>query len=268
MIVDASTHEFLTIRQIPSMTLINTALSDDSNDLIISISGTNKEVAIPLRPSPDWLDQHTTLRQVKVWDVLTDGYVYGDAVNSLLSEFLGRDVCLVYKGPTPRGLKGNGAPEVLGREQFTNFPDLHPVQIASLASIEELNSRLVQRGDKPISVERFRPNIIVKGNAPWIEDSWKTVRISSSRDDTTGYIDFDVLARCARCQVPNVNPDSAEKHPREPWDTLVGYRRVDEGIKFKPCFGMLSAPRSEGVLETGMRFEVTKTGEHHYIKGF
>ena len=69
--------------------------------------------------------------------------------------------------------------------------------------------------------------------------------------------------------MPNVDPDSAVKHKKQPWDTLVSYRRVDEGIKYKPCFGMLSAPRGEGVVEVGMRLEVLEeTSEHRYITGF
>lgn len=82
-------------------------------------------------------------------------------------------------------------------------------------------------------------------------------------------LEIDVQARCARYQVLNVDPETAEKDKKEPWDTLVSYRRVDEGIKWKPCFGMLSCPRNEGPIEVGMRFEVVETTEgHRYIKGF
>ncbi|KAH1496341.1 hypothetical protein LV164_007646 [Aspergillus fumigatus] len=262
MFVDAKTHEFLTIRQLTQMTLINTALSDDGTSLLLSITGSDEKVQIPARPDAAWLAAHTTLAQVKVWDTLTDGYLYGDAVNAPFTRFLQRDVCLVYKGPTPRILQGNGDPRLLGRQQSTNFPDVHPVQIASEASLAELNRRLRRKGAQPITVERFRPNIIVRGTVPWAEDSWKTVRIGSE-------LDLDVVARCARCQVPNVDPETAEKHKREPWDTLMTYRRVDEGIKYKPCFGMLSAPRNEGVVEVGMTLEVLEeTTQHRYIKGF
>jgi uncharacterized protein YcbX len=66
-----------------------------------------------------------------------------------------------------------------------------------------------------------------------------------------------------------VDPDTAEKHKTQPWDTLMSYRRIDEGMKYKPCFGMLSAPRNEGDIEVGMRFEVLEeTNTHRYIKGF
>ncbi|KNG81311.1 MOSC domain protein [Aspergillus nomiae NRRL 13137] len=267
MLIDANTHDFLTIRQIPQMTLINTALSADSQFLVVTFTGVaDKEVRVPLRPDTAWLDAHTTLGQVKIWDIDTDAYIYGPEVNGPFSAFLGRDVCLVYKGPTPRVMRGNGDPRLLGRTQSVNFPDVHPVLVASEASIAELNSRLAEKGVDPIGVERFRANVIVKGGEPWVEDEWKVVRIA---DGAGKVLEFDVLARCARCQVPNVDPDTAEKHKTQPWDTLMSYRRVDEGMKYKPCFGMLCAPRGEGALEVGMRFDVLEvTNEHRYIKGF
>lgn len=289
MLVDATTNEFLTIRQIADMTRIGTGLSPDGTELIITIPSPNASdgegegkskkpsstLRIPSHPTREWLEKNTTVAQVKIWDNLTDGYMYNDEINVPFSAFLGRPAALVYKGPTPRTLKGNGAPVRLGRVQSIGFPDVFPVLIASESSLSELNSRLVAKGSDPITIERFRPNIIVKGGIPWSEDSWKTVRIchdpsekSSSLSRNLG-IEFDIVARCARCQVPNVDPDTAVQHKKQPWDTLVSYRRIDEGIKWKPCFGMLSAPRAEGVIRVGMKLEVLEeTKEHKYITGF
>ncbi|PKY03127.1 hypothetical protein P168DRAFT_177725 [Aspergillus campestris IBT 28561] len=273
MLVDATTLEFLTIRQIPEMTLINTALSPDSSTLILSIAGpsTTTPIEIPTRPDQPWLDANTTLATgVKIWGSLTDGYLYSADLTAPFSSFLGRPVRLVYKGPTPRIAQGNGAPHLLGRSQPVNFPDVHPVLIASESSLADLNARLAE----PIPIERFRPNIVVRGGVPWSEDVWKLVRLVGSGDSTStptnssGGLEIDIVARCARCQVPNVDADSAQKHPAQPWNTLVSYRRVDEGIKWKPCFGMLGAPREEGVVKVGMRLEVLALGEHKYIKGF
>ncbi|OJJ45417.1 hypothetical protein ASPZODRAFT_144049 [Penicilliopsis zonata CBS 506.65] len=283
MFIDPTKNEFLTIRQIPQMTLINTALTEDGETLLLSVAGDNEQrvVRIPAHPSAAWLADHTTLETVKIWDTVTDGYVYGPEVNELFSVFLARPVCLVYKGPKPRVLQGNGDPRLLGRKQTTNFPDVHPVLIGSEASIAELNARLQHKGVDPITIERFRPNIIVAGNAPWTEDSWKLVRISPQKSSSSSSssaamrqrkqkpLEIDILARCARCQVPNVEPSTAQKHTREPWDTLMSYRRVDEGMKWKPCFGMLSAPRNEGPVEVGMLVDVLEeTTQHRYISGF
>lgn len=294
MIVDAVTHVFLTIRQIPEMTLVTTGLSPNGESLLLSTTDeTGKKgdtIAIPSHPDEAWLAQHTTLSSdIKIWDAVTDGYIYNPetGVNQMFSTFLNRPVVLVYKGPTPRVLKGNGDPRVLGRVQDTNFPDVLPVLIASQASIDELNGRLKAQGHEEITIERFRPNIIIRGRegAAWVEDSWKTIRVSGPVEANPGSgsdgtllekgnhaekaLTFDIVARCGRCQVPNVDPETAVKHKNQPWDTLMSYRRVDEGLKYKPCFGMLGVPREEGEIRVGMRFDVLEeTSEHRYIKGF
>ncbi|KAJ9626744.1 hypothetical protein H2204_009889 [Knufia peltigerae] len=277
MFVDGK-HQFLTIRQKPQMTLINTAVDEESGNLVITIGhDVDKEVRVPLRPDQAWLDDNTEKVTVDIWEHLTDGYAYTDAkLKKIFSDFFEEEASLVMKGPQPRMCAGNGDARLLGREETVNFPDVLPVQIASDSSLAELNSRLQAKGEKAITIERFRPNIIIKGGEPWSEDSWKTIRIngdSSLLTTITGgnrnALDVDVVARCARCTVPNVNPDTAEKHPKQPWDLLVSYRRVDEGIKFKPCFGMLCCPRNEGKVEVGMRFEVlAETKDHKYQKGF
>jgi uncharacterized protein YcbX len=307
MFVDAETLKFITIRDISEMTLIDTALDssrgedgaasehDGQEMLVISIRNTDKKVAVPARPTPQWLSQNTELKRVEIWEYNTDGYIYSEAINSICSEFLGKKVKLVYKGPEGRIATGNGAPNILGREESVNFPDVLPVLIANEASLWELNGRLEKKGARDITVERFRPNIIVRGGnsvagdedkAPkaWSEDTWKTIKIlnTHSRPHIGGITSMfmgegandglviDIQARCARCQVPNVDPDTAAKNKHEPWDTLVSYRRVDAGIKWKPCFGMLGCPRNEGPIKVGMKFEVTEEvkGEHRYVKGF
>jgi uncharacterized protein len=71
-------------------------------------------------------------------------------------------------------------------------------------------------------------------------------------------------------QVPNVDTETAEKNQRQPWNTLMKYRRIDEGITFKPCFGMLCVPRGAGgEVSVGMKVEVTEvTDKHRYMPGF
>jgi uncharacterized protein YcbX len=273
MFVDEKKHEFITIRQKSQMTLIDTAISADSQDLTISIRNTDKSVKVPARPTAQWLEANTKLQQVEIWGHQTDGYKYSDEINSVFTEFFGEKVSLVYKGPTPRICGGNGAAQFLGREESVNFPDVLPIQIASQSSLQELNSRLTKKGQDALTVERFRPNIIIKGDVPWSEDSWKIVRINGSSSflgsivgGNRDALDIDVVARCARCQVPNVDPDTGVKHKKEPWDTLMSYRRVDEGMKYKPCFGMLCCPRNEGEIAVGMRFEVLETTDKHFYR--
>ncbi|KAK1020718.1 hypothetical protein LTR33_018778, partial [Friedmanniomyces endolithicus] len=140
------------------------------------------------------------------------------------------------------------------------FADVMSLQVASEASIKDLNKHLEARAKEDptitaLTIERFRPNIIVRGrdSHPWEEDTWKRIRLTTTiaAEEALYRVDLDVVARCARCQVPNVNPNTAEKHPHQPWDELMKFRRVDKGgvAKYKPCFGMLCVPKNEGKIQ-------------------
>ncbi|KAF7586789.1 hypothetical protein BBP40_008335 [Aspergillus hancockii] len=261
MFISTETREFLTIRSNSNMTLIRTAFDAETDTLNIFIKE-HKIVEIPAHPTTEWLRSNTELKKAGIWGEQTDAWEYKASLTQPFSDFLHRDVRLLYKGPRPRTLRGCGAPKLLGRTAATNFADMMPVLVVSMASIEELNKRLVSSGDKEIEIERFRPNIIIRGSEPWNEDGWKTLRLN----DGEGALELDVVSRCLRCQVPNVNPETADKHPRQPWEQLMKYRRIDPGFKFKPAFGMLCVPREEGFVEVGMKFNVTSmTNDHFFI---
>lgn len=264
MFVDAKSMKFLTIRQISEMTLIDTKLTENKK-LEVSVRGKEGvKFAIDAFPSQEWLKANTILSECEIWGAKTDGWVYAESLTKPFAEFLGKDVRFVYKGPTRRDLPPQARPEVLGRIGSTKFADFMPVQVSNQRSIEELNKRLKAAGEAEITIERFRPNIVVEGEEPWYEDVWKTIRVGGSK---SGNITLDIPVRCARCQVPNVDPDTGVKNPKQPWDTLMKYRRIDEGITFKPCFGMLCVPRNEGYIEAGTDFEVLEVTEEHNWKG-
>jgi uncharacterized protein YcbX len=247
------------------MTLIDTKLTDKDSKLHVSIR-TKPEVSfeVATHPTDQWLKNNTTLSEIEIWGVKTDGWIYPESMTKPFSSFLGKDVRFVYKGPTRRDLPKQARPEVLGRIGSTKFADFMPVQVSNQRSIEELNSRLKANGEDEITIERFRPNIVVEGDEAWYEDVWKTIRVGGTRP---GNITLDIPVRCARCQVPNVDPETGVKNPKQPWDTLMKYRRIDEGINFKPCFGMLCVPRGQGFIETGTEFEVLEVTEEHNYKG-
>ncbi len=77
--------------------------------------------------------------------------------------------------------------------------------------------------------------IIVTGPTPYSEDHWTRIRIGPQV--------YYLACRTARCLLPNVNPDTAVKHPAEPDRTMKSFRCIDEGAGPKlACLGMQVVP--------------------------
>ncbi|KAJ9108595.1 hypothetical protein QFC19_002311 [Naganishia cerealis] len=70
------------------------------------------------------------------------------------------------------------------------------------------------------------------------------------------------VSRCGRCQLPNVNPDTAEADKAVPYKILAKYRRVDPAQKFTPIFGVNAVPQQlYGVIHVGDRVRVKKMND-------
>ncbi|EPQ31731.1 uncharacterized protein PFL1_01064 [Pseudozyma flocculosa PF-1] len=130
-----------------------------------------------------------------------------------------------------------------------------------------------------LPITRFRPNIIVHtlpGSTgpelvPWEEDGWKAAEFfhPSSGDKPPMGAEAEgkgrglyILEKCARCMVPNIDPETGVRDNFLPYRVLQQYRQVDpkNAVKGKPCFGMLSVPReTSGVLRVGDIMRITKT---------
>ncbi|SNX82364.1 uncharacterized protein MEPE_01070 [Melanopsichium pennsylvanicum] len=137
-----------------------------------------------------------------------------------------------------------------------------------------------------LPITRFRPNIIID-NAPalhsstsssnrlsaWEEDGWTAAELfdtdtipspppMGAEAEGLGRAGIYMLAKCARCMVPNIDPDTGVRDNFLPYRVLQEYRQVDKvaATKGKPCFGMLSVPREkQGVVKVGDIWRVTKT---------
>jgi len=120
----------------------------------------------------------------------------------------------------------------------TGFADGYPALVVSEASLDALNARLIARASAPLPMNRFRPNIVVGGAAPFAEDGWKRIRI--------GGMIFDLVKPCARCEVTTTDQDTAEKG-LEPLATLATFRKVNG----KVMFGMNAIHAGPGVVQVG-----------------
>ena len=80
---------------------------------------------------------------------------------------------------------------------------------------------------------RFRPNVVVDGEAPFAEDDWSSVRLGETA--------FRVAGRCDRCVMTTIDPVSLARG-KEPIRTLAKHRKKDG----KTYFGVWLVPVLDG----------------------
>ncbi|MBA0052592.1 MOSC domain-containing protein [Streptomyces sp. AJS327] len=187
--------------------------------------------------------RHGTV-EVEVWRSTVETVPAGGAADDWLSEFLGGPVRLVhldapeYRRPIDPayGLPG----------ETVSFADGFPLLLVSVSSLDALNS-LIAQGDHPdegpLPMNRFRPNLVVEGTAPWAEDDWRRVRV--------GEVTFRVVKPCGRCVVTTTDQRTGERG-KEPLRTLTRHRRFGDQL----VFGQNLIPEGTGRVRAGDPFEV------------
>lgn len=227
MVVDQQ-YRFLTQRELPRMCLIHA----EPLDAGLRLSAANIEpLEIPLAPT-------LLACEVDVWGDHCQARDAGDAAASWLSQFLAVDCRLVY---FPDDGRRAVDPTFAQPGDVTAFSDGFPLLLISQASLDDLNGRLAQ----PVSMSRFRPNLVVSGSPPFAEDGWKRLRI--------GDITLRVVKPCSRCAIPTVDPTTGQRHPdAEPLRTLGTYRMRDHKI----FFGQNVIADNTGPIAVGMPVEV------------
>ncbi len=218
MIVD-ETGKFLSQRSTPSMCFLS-ATTTDSELRIQDRAGDC--IVVDLAPTENRL-------AVRVWDDTVEAAPVALA-DEWLSDHLAKHVRLVYM-PEDASRFAPGS----SNQDPISFADGFPALVAGEGSLEALNERL----GEPIGMNRFRPNIVVRGSAPFAEDEWRRIQI--------GDIPFHFCRRCARCNLTTIDPETARSGP-EPLRTLAKFRLINQ----KACFGAYFGPEAAGTIEVGM----------------
>ncbi|MFI0733911.1 MOSC domain-containing protein [Streptomyces sp. NPDC021225] len=148
----------------------------------------------------------------------------GAAADEWLSGFLGTPVRLVHLDDPSR--RRPLTPEFAHGGETVSLADEFPLLLTTTASLDALNS-LIAQGDHPdegpLPMNRFRPNVVVEGTAPWAEDTWRRIRI--------GEVVFRVPKPCARCVITTTDQETAQRG-KEPLRTLARHRRFGDELFF------------------------------------
>jgi uncharacterized protein len=226
MVVDAATGEFLTQREVPRMALIAPQLA--AGELRVAAPG------MPPLATPVAVEGLT--RPVVVWRDRCDAVDQGDEVAGWLSAFLGRECRLVRMAE--RFVRPVDPTYATSPADQVGFADGFPCLLIAEESLADLNSRLAE----PLPMNRFRPNIVIAGGAPYGEDRVGRLRI--------GDVVFDAPKACARCVITTVDQATGQTG-KEPLRTFASYRRVARGV----LFGQNLIHAAQGTIRVGDRVE-------------
>lgn len=224
MLVDDQGH-FASQRQIPRLQLVRPAFEGDT--LLLS--------APDMLPLALPLEVQGTPRPVEVWDDELTALDQGDAAAHWFEAAVGRPLRLVRFDPAQRRL--SDPKWSAGVEAPNAFSDGFPLLVCSTDSLAELNARLEARGQAPVTMERFRPNLVLDGLDANGEDFIDTLELP-------GGVRLKLVKPCVRCAIPNVDPITAEVGT-EPGATLATYR-ASRRMKGRITFAM------NAVIEAGV----------------
>lgn len=223
MLVDEQ-QQFMTQRLYPLMALFRPEYSN--NGFNIQYDGDN--IQLPFEASSNEIT-------ATVWDDTVTVMEVSPQHSEWFSIRLGINCKLVA---FPENNQRNIDSKYAHNGEQVSLADGYPLLIIGQASLDDLNNRL----EKPVPMDRFRPNLVFTGGEPYEEDSWKNFSIGTCR--------MAGIKPCGRCTIPTVDQQTGKKGT-EPLATLSSYRRQNN----KVLFGQNLVPLSGGIISEGDMIE-------------
>jgi uncharacterized protein YcbX len=224
---------FITQRDYPKLALVTPSISEEN--LTLSAPGADILTIDIQKSGPTRLVDIWRSKGVQAVD-------QGEQAAKWFSDWLETSVRLVHIADGY--LRKLNEKYAVNADDHTAFADGYPILLTSEEALEDLNARL----DEPVPMNRFRPNIVVRGCEPFAEDTWSRIRV--------GKIEMAVVKPCARCVVTTIDKETLEQS-KEPLKTLTSYRTQAGGA----MFGQNVIPLNEGRLELGMNVEILSNRE-------
>ncbi len=223
---------FLTQRQFPEMALLRTAIEKDRL-LVFHKDFKEEKIVLPLVPE---INSKNLL--VKIWDDVCEAQLISKEADTWFSKQLKFMCKLVYM---PEKAERKVDPKYALDNDITSFADGYPALIIGQESLDDLNSRLIEK----LPMNRFRPSIVSTGGAAFEEDTIEHFRIKE--------INFYGVKLSARCVITTTNQDTGLT-AKEPLKTLAGYRMKNN----KVFFGQNLLVKGNGKINIGDKIEIVK----------
>jgi uncharacterized protein YcbX len=232
MVVD-NQGKFLTQRQHPQLATVKVEIVAKK----IKLSHQDNSIE-PLEFTPK---EDNPQIPVQVWHDHTIAIDQGDNVAQWFQQVLSINDCRLVK-QSSQHIRPISPTYSTQNNQPVSFADGFPYLLTNTASLKELNQRLEKKypqQNQQIPMIRFRPNIVIETQTPFIEDRWHSL--------TIGKITFDLVKPCSRCQITTTDQKTGAKNPfQEPLTTLSSFRHIpQQGI----MFGQNMIPQNHGIID-------------------
>ena len=246
MMLVSGNGKFITQRQFPQLALVRVEIVDrmisiglkdrSFPSLSFSIVPTGKTVEVEI-----WRDRILAVDR-------------GDEIAAWFQRFLnldGEKTCRLVQ-QSPEHIRPITIKYPSQENTPLGFADNYPIMLTNTASLEELNQRIVEihiSQKQAVSMDCFRPNIVIDSTEPFMEDRWSLIQI--------GEIQFQVVKPCSRCIITTIDGEvGTKKQSKEPLSTLGTFRQLSEqGV----MFGVNMIPQNQGTIKVGDRLEVMET---------
>ncbi len=182
---------------------------------------------------------------VTVWGAPVSAARAASDAHEWASEFFGEQLRLVYMDSDAERVKTG---EWVKTPQPVSFADAYPVLITTAGSLRAVNAEIEKADGAPVTMRRFRPNIVIDCDAPWREDFWKVLRL--------GGAELDLVKPCDRCVVTTKDQLTGESMGKEPLASLARIRRSADPRLNGVLFGWNATPRALGGVAVGDEVEI------------
>jgi hypothetical protein len=211
---------FVTQRGLPMLSQVHTRLEETA--VVLSFEG-HGSITLPFESAGG------SVIETKVWGDDCRAQDEGPLVSQWLTDAVESPETLRIVRMADGFTRPQSQPDRFGPGTTTHFADSAPFLVANQDSLDELNRVLETEGHEAVPMDRFRPNIVVRGMEAFSEHR---ARQLAGEDWQFGLADA-----CERCLVTTIDQATGQRDPaREPYLTL---RRINpaDGPNAAPAFG-------------------------------
>ena len=229
MLIDES-NTFVSQRKYPMLSQIDVGITEDN--IVLRDRRTNFVIKQALQ-----FELKKT--EVSIWRKnCTSHHFLKPDLDQWISEQIGAPLRFVYMDESDR--RPINQKYAQSEDEIVSFADGYPILIANTASLKDLNDHLRD----PISMEHFRPNLVIEHDIAWDEDHWKKLRI--------GEVLLRIPKPCERCIVIDIDPITGKNKSSEVLQTLAKIRMPKGGI----YFGLNAIVEKTGKVRLGDKVEI------------